>query len=395
MAIKVDGAKRKTKVQRDPLFLDEKYTGTEPQWDHERALEFTDAEFDHHLRKSMAYYNYYFSVKDLRKYLVSWLHKQIGNYSQLDKATVDKYAKTPDNWTPITACALVKAHDCGMPLLDRHVKYILSVVDRVLDGVADEETSEVVEEKAKVVVRQPTIQDRLAEIANQHILHFEELEDQLHRGGSPAVKAYEYLLAKNVPQAMIGKIQAVFKARFDEIVEARDGTCEQLKEAYAHLKAADYRRYQAFYEKLFEDLDSYAQTKKAKKKASVRKPPAKEKLVAKLNYLKNDAVLKLVSVNPVDIIGAHTLFVYNVKTRKMGRYLADSHIGTLGIKGTSIVGFDEVKSTQKTLRKPEIQLKEFLSAGKVELRKYLDNIKTTEVKLNGRINSDTILLKVI
>lgn len=395
MAIKVDGAKKKVKAQRDPLFLDEKYTGSEPQWDSERAAEFTDAEFDHHLRKSLAYYNYYFSVKDLRKNLIAWLHRQIGLHGQLDKSAVDKYAKTPDSWTPITACALVRAHDHGMPLRDRHVEYILNTVKRAIAQATEEETPQITEEKTKVVVRSLTIQERLAEIASQHILHFEEFEDQLHAGSNPTVKAYEYLLSKNVPQAMIGKIQAVFKARFDEIVEARDGTCEQLKEAYAHLKAADYRRYQAFYEKLFEDLNSYAQTKKAKKKASVRKPPAKEKLVSKLNYLKNDAALKLVSVNPVDIIGCKELWIYNVKTRKIGKYQADSHIGTLGVKGTSIVGFDEVKSTQKTLRKPDVQLKEFLAAGKVELRKFLDNIKTTEIKLNGRINSDTVLLKVI
>jgi len=30
----------------------------------------------------------------------------------------------------------------------------------------------------------------------------------------------------------------------------------------------------------------------------------------------------------------------------------------------------------------------------VELRKFLDNIKATETKLNGRINLETILLRV-
>jgi len=395
MAIKVDGSKRKAKTQRDPLFLDEKYTGGEPTWDTVRALEFTNEEFDHHLRKSLAYYNYYYSVKDLRKYLVDWLRKHIGgDYHQLDKAMVDRYAKTPDSWTPMTACALVKSHDSGMPLRDRHVEYILETVKRVITQAIDAEEPEVKEEKAKVEVRVPTIQDRMNEIANKHILYFEELEDRVHAGETVEVKAYEYLLGKNVPQALIGKIQAVFEPRLAEIRAARDSDCEQLKEGYAHLKAADYRRYESFYEKLFNDFASYAQTKKATKKASVRKPPAKEKLVAKLNYCKNDAGLKVVSVNPVDIIGAKEVWVYNVKTRKLGRYIADSHIGTLGIKGTTIVGFDEIKSTQKTLRKPEVQIKDFMSSGKVELRKFLDNIKTTEIKLNGRVNADTLLLKV-
>jgi hypothetical protein len=48
----------------------------------------------------------------------------------------------------------------------------------------------------------------------------------------------------------------------------------------------------------------------------------------------------------------------------------------------------------KTLRKPDQQLKEFMKASKVQLRKFLDSIKTTEIALNGRINEDTLLLKV-
>jgi hypothetical protein len=66
----------------------------------------------------------------------------------------------------------------------------------------------------------------------------------------------------------------------------------------------------------------------------------------------------------------------------------------LGIKGTSITGFNEDLSVQKTIRKPDEKLKEFKSAGKVALRKFLDEINATDIKLNGRINEDTILLKV-
>jgi len=68
--------------------------------------------------------------------------------------------------------------------------------------------------------------------------------------------------------------------------------------------------------------------------------------------------------------------------------------GVLGIKGTTITGYDANKSIQKTLRKPSEQLKQFLASSKVDLRKFIDNIKTTDIKLNGRINAETILLKV-
>jgi hypothetical protein len=112
-----------------------------------------------------------------------------------------------------------------------------------------------------------------------------------------------------------------------------------------------------------------------------------------LKFKATDEVTKTVSINPVDIIGAEELWVYNAKTRKLGKYVAIEH-GELSVKGGSIQFFDENLSIQKTLRKPVEQLAEFKKAGKVQLRKFLDDIKTTEIKLNGRINEETVLLKV-
>jgi len=395
MAIKLDGVKKKAKLK--PInFSDEKYTGTEPTWDYDRALTFSDEEFDHHLRKSFRYYNYYYSPKDLKKYVVAWLRQHEGDKGVhvLDKATIDLYARSADNLTPFTVCALIKAHEQGMPLRDKHVEYILDAVKRVLLLKADEEEEEKKVDTAKPQVKIPTIQDRMNEVAKKHILYFEMLEDALFAGETVDPKAYEYLVKNLVPQALISKISAVFEPRHAEVKEARKGECEQLKEAYSHMKAADYKRFDAFYDKLFQDLAAYNQTKKATKKAAVRKPPQKEKLVKSLKYLKQDTALKIVSVNPVDIIGAEVLWVYNVKNRKIGKYVAEAMGGALGIKGTTITGFDANKSTQKTLRKPEEQIKQFLASNKVDLRKFLENIKTTEIKLNGRINQETILLKV-
>jgi len=394
MAIKIDGMKKKAKVS-NINFSDEKYTGNEPTWDYDRALTFSDEEFDNHLRKSFAYYNYYYGPKDLKKYVVSWLRQHEGDAGlhKLDKTTIDRYARSADALTPFTVCALVKAHDRGMPLRDKHVEYILGAVQRVLLLKSDDEEPEVKKE-TKTVAHVPTIQDRMNEVAKKHILYFEILEDGLFAGETVDPKAYEYLVKNNVPQALIGKISAVFEPRYAELKEARKGEDEQLKEGYSHYKAADYKRCEAFYEKLFADLTAYNQTKKATKKAAVRKPPQKEKLVKSLKYLKQDTAMKIVSINPVDIVGAEVLWVYNVKNRKIGKYVAEDQGGALGVKGTSITGYDANKSTQKTLRKPDEQIKAFLASNKVELRKYLENIKTTEIKLNGRINVDTILLKV-
>lgn len=391
MAIKIDGMKKKAKVTRDPIFADEKSVGSEPVWDPVRALEFTDEEFDHHMRISLRYYNYFYTTKELKKYLVEWARQQADVAHKFDKATIDKFAKASDSLLPLTPCALAKAHKQGMPLHEKHVDYLVSSIKKVVDNLVDE--VEVVDPTAPVVVK-VTIQDRLNEILKTHILHFEELEDALIEGKTVDPKAYDYLTGKNVPQGMLSRIAAVFEKRQDEMNEARAGKDEQLNEGYAHYKAADYKRFDAFYTKLIADLTSYSQVKKATKKVTVRKPPAKEKLVAKLKYLKEEKTLRLVSVNPVDIVGATELWVYNVKTRKLGKYVAESMGGALTVKGTAIVGFSETASVQKTLRKPDVQLKEFLSAGKIQLRKFIEDIKATEIKLTGRINPDTILLKV-
>ena len=109
--------------------------------------------------------------------------------------------------------------------------------------------------------------------------------------------------------------------------------------------------------------------------------------------MKSNEPLKLVSINPADIIGSKELWIFNTKTRKLGKYIA-AEFNDLGVKGTTITGFDEFKSIQKTVRKPEDKLKEFKAAGKVQLRKFLEDINATDTKMNGRINEDTVLLKV-
>jgi len=67
----------------------------------------------------------------------------------------------------------------------------------------------------------------------------------------------------------------------------------------------------------------------------------------------------------------------------------------LNVKGTTIQSFNEDESIQKTLRKPDEKLKEFKEAGKIKIKKFLEDINAVDIKLNGRINPDTILLKTI
>ena len=218
--------------------------------------------------------------------------------------------------------------------------------------------------------------------------------DEVVTGGTADPKAYDYLVSNAVPQSQIKKFEELFMARKTELGEALGKADEQIAEAYRHYKAADYKRHHAFIQSILDALDQYRNVKKATKKARVKRAPNKEKVVGKLKYMKEEKTLKLVSINPVDIIGAQELWCYNTKTRKLYKYVADSVTGPLGIKGTSLIGYNESASIGKTLRKPEEKLKEFAKAGKIQLRKFLEDIKATETLGNGRLNSDTVLLRV-
>ena len=127
----------------------------------------------------------------------------------------------------------------------------------------------------------------------------------------------------------------------------------------------------------------------------MRKPPAPEKVVRKLKFLREFAELGLTSVRATEIVGANQLWIYNVKTRKLGVYNASTIDQQLSVKGSTVIGWDPKTSVAKTLRKPAEQLKQFADSGKVQLRTFLDKIKATEIKLNGRTNDQVILLKAI
>ena len=392
LAQSVKAPKRAPKKTRDPLFTDEKYTGSEPVWDTERALKMTQAEFDHFLRKGFFYYNYFYAQKDLKKHAVSWMQEQ--KYS---KADVSAFIRSPDRAIPMTAYGLLMSHKQGMPFREKELNYFKQQIHNAIN-LADSEPAETATgakaAEPVVTVKAPTIQDRLNEKTSEHLAHFEGLYDEVVLGETVDPKAYDYLVSNTVPQSQIKKFEDLFMRRKTELGEALSKLDEQVVEAYRHYKAADFKRHHAFIQSILDALEQYRGVKKATKKARVKRAPNKEKVVSKLKYMKEEKTLKLVSINPVDIVGAQELWAYNTKTRKLYKYIADSLTGPLGVKGTSIINFDTTKSVGKTLRKPEEKLKEFTRASKVQLRKFLEEIKATETQGNGRINADMVLLRI-
>lgn len=358
----------------------------EPEWE-----DMDDAsEEDVRMWKAHAF-NWYAAYGDkpkLRKNLFTWMKK-----SKYKESEIKAVKAIPDKTLTITPFSCATMLLAGMP--DSESTWLRRQLDSYIDigkGYIKEKKAE---EKADSKTYKPTIQERMKEQLDDIMGEFESWEDMIILGQDGLPNIFEWLKERKVAQQHIGKIKAFYKERYDELVEAQGKNIDSdLKEAFAHLKKKDFKKYTDFYENMFTDLDAYEQTKKTARKTRARKAPSKDKLVAKMKYKKDDTTYKISSINPTDIVGAEVLWVFNCKTRKLGKYVVDSNAGTLTVKGTSIIGFDEQKSICKTIRKPEDILPGFAKLGKVKLRKLMDEIKAVEVKLTGRINTDTVLLKV-
>lgn len=346
-----------------------------------------------------------------------WLSK-VKDYirNNYDKKTIANVNRLPDwkigggsHWA--TTAALLDVAPDIVP--DEYKNGIVQWVNRL----AEEGAAIAAEKKEEVVVKNtytPTIQERITEQANEACEAIDEWLDGFVRDKKTFdPKGFDFVshfARHKVSQAHARKIKAYYTQELEEarliqklptpgeINRVKDNhekdMLQQLREGYRHLTKKDAATYLAALELLHGACDVVIEASKATRKPKAKKAPSKEKLVAKIQYKDRDDKLQIVSVNPLELIGATEVWVYNVKTRKLGRYIAEEG-QVMQVKGTSLLFYDTDKSIQKTLRKPEETLKEFKKAGKVKLRTFLNDIKTTDIKLNGRLNSDTIILKCI
>lgn len=132
---------------------------------------------------------------------------------------------------------------------------------------------------------------------------------------------------------------------------------------------------------------------KKPRKVRAKKAKTPEQLTKKIKFLAATEDDKYKSVDPKTIIGALQLYTFNVKTRMAALYeTQDGQV--LTVKGTTILNYDEKKSYQKKVRKPEEFLKEIMVSGKPSSRKLLEKIRAVGKPLNGRLSADVLLLKV-
>jgi len=420
-------AKKKKAIKRAPSKRGAKLES--PKWDGWETL--SGAEYHRKKEHARSFYYENYQPKDLYAYIFSWMGKNGYTNEEI------KLAKIPPESSLSVTCAI-----CSRLLLDGmpdfnqkeddywqtlpgtggHITPISEFIRKqVTTAIARgkemrEAKEEVEKEEQKKNKYRPSIQELLRLKALSMTDELEDFIDEFDMDTN-SLKNFKpiNILRKQEAKANHAKvIRELYVANFneyDELInppktkgmsEKELDWHEQLIEGYSHLEKSEIKAMYEMYKSIVQACDMVIANAKFDRKPRKKKPVSSEKLVSKMKFMKEHVDTGLVSINPIEIVGSNILVLYNTKSRKLGIYhtsnvdpMNQKREGSgLSVKGTTMIRFNEETSVQKTLRKPQEQLKIFKDINKRSLNKKFEAIKSVPTKMNGRINEHTLLLKV-
>ena len=365
------------KVKTRGKFADEKYLGPEPT--------VTEESTQSEMALAYSWFNYFYTSEDAKAFTISYL-----KYIKYDKETVRKLASVK----------AVQLHNVGWNCRLLHSGNNLP--DDVwfkIEAKIRELTKDIVEtpedETEQPIQKVVSIQDRINNKASDLIGELEEQLDVFFQEGVVQFDVKKWSLEKGIKPQVATRIAEHFRPQYDEITEAQAGKDADLVEAYKKWRKPVLKIMGLFIKRIIDHMTELHSAGQAVRKPRKKKVKPASVLVSKMNYCReHEDCPNVTSVDPKTIIGASQLWVFNVKTRNLSVYHAVGNSG-LSVRGTTITGFDETTSITKKLRKPEEQVQQVLKAGKVDLRNIMKCLTTKEAKATGRINIDTILLRVL
>ena len=259
-----------------------------------------------------------------------------------------------------------------------------------------------VEEKPK----KPSIRDRMRKRLMYIIGDIDDaFENVWARNEDPKkFKAYHYFLANDIPGAFMKMVMEQVDVYIDEQskglkyrdIKPKDRTNEQQDyvESFDSYSKVEMKQHIAWQERVYKDCETWEANKKKQRKPRKWKPPSKEKMAAKVKYKPEFPDLKLVSEPPINLIGCSAVIVYNTKNRKLGIYEATHKHHGLTLKGTTLLNYDTDGALQKTVRKPQEVMEKLNTGGLQAIKNTFKALSTTETKLNGRLNKETVLVRI-
>lgn len=235
---------------------------------------------------------------------------------------------------------------------------------------------------------------RLAnKISNTIMQDLLDLEDAWIEGEKATLDVYNQFKKHGLSGSATIPVRSVIEGWLLDYEDAYHKRCEQAVEGYSHLKRPELKRRVEECQTMLADLDRIKSAARATRATKVKGPRAADKQIAKVQYKKEDTDFKLVSIPPIKVVGSFRLYTFNTKTRVLTEYVTESP-GGFEISGTSIKNISP-QSRSVRLRKPNDFLPFALGKSPNQIDKEWKKLTTKSTVPNGRLNSDTILLRVM
>ena len=362
---------------------DAKAYGMEPSWTNQSEMTNLRSEEI----RALNWYNYFCDNKQAKTFVVEYMASIDRPKEEISLvASSDASIPVQLGWVARMMCMGYEPSESFKKFFQKEFKNAIETAKKTKKAKAP-----VV---ATTTVPVVSIQDRIREKASEEVGEIEGLVDDFIAGGcKSAPDMQSYLKSKDLSSVVQKRMCEVFIKRSKEFEDVMNTTDADIKEGYSNFSKVQLRKVKEFYDAIVTETNRGAEKKPTRKARKVKEKPASV-VAAKVQYMKEFTELSLKSILPEKIIGANQVWLYNTKTKLLGMYNADNAKG-LTIKGTTIQNYNVETSIGKRLRKPDVAIKQVLDGGKIVLKKLLDGLSTKPSDLTGRINSDTIILRVI
>lgn len=394
--------KTKTKITTDhmiraldPRDADTKYMGDEPAFIEQPDPEQRNVA----LARAFGWYTWFYGRKDAKNMMVQYLELS----ERITDAKIVKRAADSDMYS--TYCWLARMKLRGLILVESEESRLEADIARIIDVVespqAKSTSALTIEVEEKPESSRPNIQELMRERARETNGELEGLLDDFIAAKfitKGLTRPIDKLAEKNVMATHVSILTNHWTKKLNEFETVYSGKDKELTQGYSNFNKTDLKAIIKYIETILADINGYANVKKAAKAPRAKKPVPVEKIVKGIKFLKRyeDPLSKLIleSISPTKLHGASECYLYDTTKRKLIYLVADEYSKSFTVKGSSIIGFDQTKSMSKTLRKPAIQLKEFMKLGRPAGRKFFTEINTVDTTPSGRTSDGMIILKV-
>jgi predicted house-cleaning noncanonical NTP pyrophosphatase (MazG superfamily) len=374
-------SKRPNKIHVDVFY------GEEPSWEDQDELK--PDELNSKLGRAYNWYNYMLDKRSLKPAVVKYL-KSI----KTNKKTISLISSL-DEYRFHTVAATCKMIENGLDI--ERLPDTKEWLDDQLSGFKSlgaqkkKEKVQATPNSAKVI----SIQDRVRDVANEHIAELEEELDNFVNGKFKSeFSMYDWLQRSEIKPMIASKISDYYVPVLDEAKLAISREDDQINEGYKWMTKKQRGQLCDFLTMIVEDARTFGTNKRKVQAPRKKKPMSVQQVIKKVQYMEEEPSLKIASVDPAKVIGSSELWAYNTKYRALFHYVALDR-GGLTFSGTSLKNYDEALSKHKTLRDPEKSLNQILSGGPKAIIKRFNELTTKTKTCNGRLNNATVLLRVI